>query len=150
MHACICPAEGADYILKLRIHDYIPQSPVHSSLEVNIPNPVRGGRWDVDSQRPAALLHLHGEQQGRVGHLLHLLLNELRLCSLLEVLRLGYFVHKTHDLAWSVASHVATWADDENAGGGREGRSESGSSFIHNSISCYPAPTVEGSDWVLH
>lgn len=92
----------------LTFTDYIPQSSMHSSLEVNVPYPVRGGRWDVDSQSPAALLHLHGEQQGCVGHLLHLLLNELRLRGFLEVLRLGYLVHEAHDLAGPVASHIAT------------------------------------------
>lgn len=78
-----------------------------ASSAVNIPNPVRGGRWDVDSQRSAAFLHLHGEQQRRVGHLLHLLLDELRLRGFLEVLGLGYFVHEAHYLARSVATHKA-------------------------------------------
>lgn len=93
---------------------------------LNIPYPVCGGRWDVDSQSPVALLHLYGEQQGRVGYFLHLLLDELRLCGFLEVLRLGYLVHKAHDLAGSVASHITTQVDDGNRGGG-ETRSESGS-----------------------
>lgn len=95
------------YILKARTTSYSLQS-MHSPLEVNVPYPVCGGRWDVDSQCPAALLHLHGEHQGRVGHLLHLFLDELCLCGLLEVLRLGYLVHKAHDLAGPVASHIAT------------------------------------------
>lgn len=72
--------------LKPRFTNYTPQSSGCSSLNANIPNPVRGGRWDVDSQRPTALLHLHCEQQGRVGHLLHLFLDELCLRGLLEVL----------------------------------------------------------------
>lgn len=84
---------------------------------VHIPNPVCVGRWYINSQCTPTLLHLHSEQQRCVGHLLHLLLDELRLGSLLEVLRLGYFVHESHDLARSVASHIAGGADDENAGG---------------------------------
>lgn len=86
----------------------------------NVPNPVRGGRWDVDSQRPAAFLHLHGEQQGRVGHLLHLLLDELCLRGLLEVLGLGYFVHEPHDLAWSMAPHKATMTKTQKEWAGME------------------------------
>ena len=106
------PSRGRQVVLlnqeSLTLTDYILQSPTHSSLEVNVPYPVCGGRWDVDGQRPSELLHLHGEQQRRVGHLLHLLLNELRLRGFLEVLGLGYLVHETHDLAGPVASHIAT------------------------------------------
>lgn len=84
---------------------------VHSCLKC-IPNPVCGGRWDVDCQCPAALLNLHGEQQRRVGHLLHLLLDELRLRGLLEVLGLGYFVHKAHYLARPMATDkAAMWVN---------------------------------------
>lgn len=80
---------------------------VLDSSALNIPNPVSRGRWDIDCQRPAAFLNLHSEQQRRVGHLLHLLLDELRLCGLLEVLGLGYFVHEAHYLARPMATHKA-------------------------------------------
>lgn len=122
------------------------QSSLYSPLEVNSPYPVCGRRWDVDSECPSALLHFHSKQQGCVGHLLHLLLDELRLGGFLEILGLGYLVHKAHDLAGPVASHIATWAEDGKRGG-EEAKSESGSSFIQNSISCYLAPTMKGSDW---
>lgn len=85
---------------------------------LTIPYPVRRGRWDVDSKRPPALLHLHSEQDGRVRHLLHLLLDKLCLGCLLKVLGLGDLVHKAHDLAWSVASYIATRAEDGNSEGG--------------------------------
>lgn len=110
----IYPAEGASNLFNLCIPVFFL-----SSQHVYIPNPVCVGRWYINSQCTPTLLNLHGEQQRCVGHLLHLLLDELRLCSLLEVLRLGYFVHKSHDLARSVASHIAGGADDENAGGGK-------------------------------
>lgn len=107
MHAIICPADGA------LIHPSDPCFILHigqftiNSSGVNVPYPVRGWRWNVDSECPAAFLHLHGEEQRRVGHLLHFLLDELRLSGFLEVLRLGNLVHKAHDLAGPVASHVA-------------------------------------------
>lgn len=160
MHVCVCPAEGAVLYPQLRIPthtytDYILHFSKYSSLQVNIPYPVCGRRWDVDSERPAALLHLHGEQQRCVGHLLHLLLNELGLRGLLEVLGLGYLVHKAHDLAGPVASHIATWAEDGNGGGRGERRvGRQGVSQVHNLFTtaslCYSAPTMEGSDRVLH
>lgn len=76
----------------------------HKSLFSHVPDPVSGRRRDVDSQSSPQLLQLHGEQQTSVGHLLHLLFDELRLCGLLEVLGLGDLVHEAHDLAWFVAS----------------------------------------------
>lgn len=109
----IRPAEGASNLFILCVPVFL------SSQDVYVPNPVCVGRWDINCQCTPTLLHLHSEQQRCVGHLLHLLLNELRLCGLLEVLRLGYFVHESHDLARSVASHIAGGADDENAGGGK-------------------------------
>lgn len=62
-----------------------------------IPNPVGGGRRDVDGQRPRQLLHLDGEQQWRVGHLLNLLFDVLIFRGLLEVLRLSDFVNKSQN-----------------------------------------------------
>lgn len=69
------------------------------------PDPVGGGRRDVDSQRSLEVLHLHGEQQGRVGHLVHLLFDELRLCSFLEVFGLGDLVHKAQDFTGFMSAH---------------------------------------------
>lgn len=63
-------------------------------------SPYAVGRrwWDVDDQSPWQLLYLHGEQQGRVWHLLKLLPNELVLRCLLEILGFGNFVHKSQNL----------------------------------------------------
>lgn len=79
----------------------------------NVPYPVGGWGWYVDGQHPAALQHLHGEQQGRVGHLLDLLLDKLCLRGLLEVLRLGDLVHKPHDLTGPVASDETVREEEE-------------------------------------
>lgn len=70
----------------------------------HVPYPVSGWRRDVDSQCSPELLQLHGEQQASVGHLLHLLFDELRFCGFLEVLGLGDLVHEAHNLAGFVAS----------------------------------------------
>lgn len=74
-----------------------------------VPYSVRRGRWNVDGQHAVALLHFYSEEKRSVGHLLHLLLYELRLSGLLKILRLCDLVHKAHDLAWPVSS-------DETAG----------------------------------
>lgn len=68
------------------------------------PYPVGGWRRDVDSQRSPELLHLHSEEQRRVRHFLHLLLDELRFCGFLKVFGFGDLVHKAHDLAGLVTS----------------------------------------------
>ena len=128
---------GTDHILSLLLEDiqYIQRTISHhwltgylrnvplSVTELggrgwDVPYPVSGGWGDVDGQHPPELLDLHGEQQGRVGHLLHLLLDELRLRSLLEVLGLGDLVHETHDLARLVAPQVSA---EKGKGGFRRG-----------------------------
>lgn len=53
------------------------------------------------------MLHLYGEQQGGVGHLLHLLFDELRLCSFLEVFGFSDLVHKAQDFAGFMSAHKA-------------------------------------------
>lgn len=69
-----------------------------------LPYPVSGWRRDVDDQSPWQLPHLHSEQQGRVGHLLKLLPNELVLRRPLEILGFSYFVHKSQNLLSSLSS----------------------------------------------
>lgn len=66
------------------------------------PYPVCWRWWHVDDQGPWQLLHLHGEQQRRVGHLLKLLFNELILCCLLEIFGFRDFVHKSQNLLSSL------------------------------------------------
>ena len=73
----------------------------------NLPYSVGGGRRDVDCQCPFELLHFHSKQEGGVGHLLHLLLDELCLSGFLEILGLGNLVHEAYDLAGPVATNVA-------------------------------------------
>lgn len=69
-----------------------------------IPYSVGGWRRNVDSQRPLQVLHLHGEEERRVGHFLHLLFDELCFCGFLKVFGFGDLVHKAHDLAGFVSS----------------------------------------------
>lgn len=69
-----------------------------------LPYPVSGWRRNVDRQRSLQVLHLHGEEERRVGHFLHLLFDELCLCGLLKVFGFGDLVHEAHDLAGFVAS----------------------------------------------
>lgn len=64
-----------------------------------VPDPVGGRRRDVDGQRSLELLHLHGEEERRVGHFLHLLFDELGFCGFLKVFGFGDLVHEAHDLA---------------------------------------------------
>lgn len=71
---------------------------------LHVPYPVSGRRGDVDGQRSLKFLHLHSEQKGCVRHFLHLLLDKLCFCGLLEVFRLCDLVHEAHDLAGFVAS----------------------------------------------
>lgn len=70
-----------------------------------VPYPVSGWRGYIDSQCSLEFLHLHCEQEGCVGHLLHLLFDKLCLCRFLEVFGFGDLVYKAHDLAWLVASN---------------------------------------------
>lgn len=60
--------------------------------------------WHIDDQGPWQLLHLHSEQQRRVGHLLKLLFDELILCCLLEIFGFCDFVHKSQNLLSSLRS----------------------------------------------
>lgn len=82
----------------------VPRSSSKAAACLFVPYPVGRGRRDVDNQSPWQFLNLDSEQQGRVGHLLELLLNELVLCRLLEVLGFGDFVHKSQNLPSSLAT----------------------------------------------
>lgn len=88
--AVSCGGHPTDYVIKFFL---------------SIPNPVSGRRRNVDGQRSSELLNLHGEQEGCVGHFLHLLFDKLRLRGLLEVFGLGNFVYKAHDLARFMSGH---------------------------------------------
>lgn len=78
--------------------------PLIGTVFAFLPDPVSGWRRDIDDQSPRQLLHLHSEQQGRVGHLLKLLPNELILCRPLEILGFSYFVHKSQNLLSGLSS----------------------------------------------
>lgn len=62
-----------------------------------VPDPIGGGRGDVDGQSSRKLQNLNTEHQGHVGHLGYLLLDVVIFCGLLEVLGFCYLVHKSQD-----------------------------------------------------
>lgn len=81
----------------------------NQSGRVYVPDPVGGRRRDVDSQRSLELLNLHGEEERRVGHFLHLLFDELCFCGFLKVFGFGDLVHEAHDLAGLVTPSPTLW-----------------------------------------
>lgn len=97
------------YIFRHRRHFQTQTSLFLTTTNTHLPDSVRGWRGNVDGQCSLQLLQFHGEEQRGVGHLLHLLLDELRLCGLLEVLGLGDLVHEAHDLAGLVATHKSVF-----------------------------------------
>lgn len=73
-------------------------------ISIFLPYPVCWRWGHIDDQGSWQLLHLHGEQQRCVGHLLKLLLYELILCRLLEIFGFCDFVHKSQNLLSSLPS----------------------------------------------
>lgn len=62
-----------------------------------VPDSIRRGRWNVDSEFSRKFFNLNSEQQRCVWHLLNLLFDVLIFCSLLEVFGFSNFVYKSQN-----------------------------------------------------